>query len=229
MRALGASLLLAQVMPSMAMAQDCGADISAVADVQSVEGALFPEQFLGQEDHIRWGTYGSDGTDEGSWADFIWESVKKVNLDGVVDRYLEVQRIEEAIKEGANPNELGIPETHYRLQNVAQMQHVIEQAGQRSGGLAAHSLRDANSWFYTLFGNDSGSFRNMDMARYREIGAMQANEAAEVLPDFEADTFRRSGDQATADFGNSLSPEQRRDLFKLHSEWFAPARSPHLD
>ena len=107
------------------------------------------------------------------------------------------------------------------------MQHVIEQAGRRSGGLAAHSLRDANSWFYTLFGNDSGSFKNMDMARYREIGAMQADEAAEVLPDFEADTFRRSGDQATVDYGNSLAPAQRRDLFKLHSDWFAP--SPHRD
>ena len=71
----------------------------------------------------------------------------------------------------------------------------------RAGGLAAHSLRDANAWFYTLFGNDSGSFKNMDMARYREIGAMDAEEAAKILPEFESDTFRRSGDKETIQYG----------------------------
>ncbi len=216
-----------QALPSVALGQTCASDISAISDVRRVEGALFPEQFLEQKEHIRWGMYGSDKSEEGSWADFIWESIKKVTLDGVIDRYLEVQRIKDAVEKGANPGELGIPHDHYRLRNVAEMQNVIEQAGPRAGGLAAHSLRDANAWFYTLFGNDSGSFKNMDMARYREIGAMQADKASAVLPDFEAETFRRSGDRATSEYGNSLAPSQRRELFKLHSEWFAPERSPH--
>ncbi len=227
MRLLVFSVLFFQAVPSVAQAESCETAISPVSDVRRVESALFPEQFMGQQEHIRWGTYGSDNPEEGSWTNFIWESVKKVKFDGVVDRYLEVQKIQKAIESGAAPGELGISPEHYRLRNVAEMQEVIEQAGTRSGGLAAHSLRDANAWFYTLFGNDSGSFKDMNMARYREIGAMQADEAASVLPDFEAETFRRSGDQATVEFGNSLSPSQRRDLFKLHSEWFAPGPSPH--
>jgi len=227
MRLLVASVLFFQAVPSSALAQTCDPVISPVSDVRRVESALFPEQFMGQQEHIRWGTYGSDSPEEGSWTNFIWESVKKVKFDGVVDRYLEVQKIQEAIESGAQPEDLEIPPEHYRLRNVAEMQGVIQQSGTRSGGIAAHSLKDANAWFYTLFGNDSGSFKNMDMARYREIGGMQADEAASVLPDFEADTFRRSGDQATTEFGNSLSPDQRRDLFKLHSEWFAPGPSPH--
>ena len=188
---------------------------------------MFPEFFLGQEDHIRWGMVSSEEVEEGGWLDFLWESVKKIKIDGVVDRYFEVQRVEKAVKDGKAPGALDIPKSHYRLQNVAEMQNVIEQAGPNAGGLAAHSLRDANAWFYTLFGNDSGSFANMDMAQYRQIGAMQADQAASVLPQFEAETFRRSGDTATVRYGNMLPAEQRRDLFTFHSKYFAP--NPHSD
>ena len=97
MRLLVVSVLFFQAVPSVAQAESCETAISPVSDVRRVESALFPEQFMGQQEHIRWGTYGSDNPEEGSWTNFIWESVKKVKFDGVVDRYLEVQKIQKAI------------------------------------------------------------------------------------------------------------------------------------
>lgn len=64
----------------------------------------------------------------------------------------------------------------------------------------------------------------MDMARYREIAAMPGEEAAKVLPEFEADLFAKQSDPATVEFGNSLPAAQRHDLFMLHNQHLTPGK-----
>ena len=62
----------------------------------------------------------------------------------------------------------------------------------------------------------------MDMEEYRAIGAMSGDEAADVLPEFEAELFRNSTDPATVEFGNSLPAEERLQLFLFHNRHFTP-------
>jgi hypothetical protein len=196
----------------------------AASVASRVEGALFSDRFIDKAAQIQGENLGDDEIDGVGWLDFLKQSAKKLRFDRSVERYFEVQRIVKAVRSGASPGDLGIPDDHYRLRNVAEMQDVIEEAGPNADGLAAYSIRYANAWFYILFGNDSGNFQNMNMARYRDIGAMQAHDAFTILPKFETRTFRRSGDKDTVEFGNSLSAKNRGDLFKFYSRYFAPER-----
>jgi hypothetical protein len=199
-----------------AEATDCARSAGLHGDLDEVAHSVFAGAMKDQDDRIQWGMAGAD-EEKGGWLSFAWQGLSNLKLSGAWDRYNEVERITAAVKRGARTGSLGIPKENYRLRNVAELTEVIELAGDRADGIAAHSLRDANAWFYTLFGNNAGSFENMDMARYREIAAMPAGQAAKVLGEFEAKTFSASGDADTIAFGNSLPAEQRRDLFLLHS------------
>lgn len=161
--------------------------------------------------------------EEGGWWTFVLSATSNLSYSGMLDRYLEVERVIERVESGVKPSELGIAAGDYRLRNVAEMSDVIRSLPAGVDRPAAYSLRDANSWFYVLFGNNGGSFQGMDMQRYREIGAMSGSDAAEVLPQFEADLFARQTDPATVAFGNSLPAAERLDLFLFHNSLFSPS------
>ena len=216
MRFTSTILLIGLFLAGPAEATDCAQSVGPHGDVDAVVGAAFAGAMEDQEARILWGMAGAD-EEKGGWLSFAWQGLSNLKFTGAWDRYNEAERVMAAIRRGAKPSSLGIPEENYRLQTVAELTDVIEAAGDNADGIAAHSLRDANAWFYTLFGNNAGSFENMDMDRYREIAAMPAGQAAKVLGEFEAQTFRASGDADTIAFGNSLPAEQRRDLFLLHS------------
>ena len=187
-------------------------------------GASDAQSLLGNaelQDSMRRGD--SSDSDKG-WLSFIGTALSNLEVDGLVERYLEASQIEELIASGVQPEELGLDPKDYRLQNVAQMSEVARDVEGDVDQPAAHSLRDANFWFYTFFANNGGSFEGMDMERYREIGAMPGEQAAEHLPAFEADTFERSGDAATREFGESLPEENRRELFMMHNRLLSPGR-----
>lgn len=162
--------------------------------------------------------------EEGGWLDFLVEGAKNLEFDGMIDRFQQARAVRKAIEAGADPASLGIDEKDYRLRNVAEMSDVAEDVEGKVDHPAAHSLRDANFAFYTLFGNNGGSFEGMDMTRYREIAAMPGEQAAEVLPEFEADTFAKVQDPDTVAFGNSLPAAQRKQLFKLHNQLLTPGQ-----
>lgn len=152
------------------------------------------------------------------WADFALTALKYVKVDGMFDRAREVARIVGEVGGGADVAALGIDPNDHRLRNVAEMQSVIDaRRGRAEGPIAADGLRDANAAFYVLMGNNAGRFDGIDMARYRRIGALGVDEAAKVLPDFEADLFAAQSDPATIEFGNSLSPKHRRELFQAYN------------
>ena len=216
MRFVSTLLLIGLFLAGPAEASDCARSAGLHGDLDEVVRTAFAGAMKDQDDRIQWAMAGAD-QEEGGWLNFAWQGLSNLKFSGAWDRYTEVERITAVVKRGASASSLGIPEENYRLRNVAELTEVIEAAGDLAAGIAAHSLRDANAWFYTLFGNNAGSFENMDMARYREIAAMPAGQAANSLGEFEAQTFRASGDADTISFGNSLPAEQRRDLFLLHS------------
>jgi hypothetical protein len=218
MRSACAWLLLGLNFPGAALASNCARDSGPHGDVDAVVAAAFAGAMEDQEARILWGMAGAD-EEQGGWLSFAWQGLSNLKFSGAWDRYNEVERVSAAVKRGARAASLGIPQENYRLRNVAELTEVIVAAGDQADAIAAHSLRDANAWFYTLFGNNAGSFENMDIARYREIAAMPAEQAAKALGEFEAKTFRASGDADTIAFGNSLPAEQRRDLFLLHSQY----------
>ncbi len=161
-------------------------------------------------------------SDKRGWFSFFRTALRNLQLGGMLGRYLEARRVEKNIESGGSPKGLGLDPKDYRLRNVAEMSEVGSEVKGKVDRPAAHSLRDANFWFYTVFGNRSGSFEGMDMERYREIGAMPGKEAAEILPHFEAETFKCTQDPETIEFGNSLPERQRRDLFMLHNRVLSP-------
>ena len=162
--------------------------------------------------------------EQGGWLDFIATGAKNLQFDGMFDRFSKARGVEASVAAGADPSSLGIDKEDYRLRNIAEMQDVAQEVEGKVDHPAAHSLRDANFWFYTLFGNNAGSFKGMDMERYREIAAMPGKEAANVLPEFEAETFKQQDDPATIEIGNSLPAEQRGQLFKLHNTVLSPGK-----
>jgi hypothetical protein len=156
------------------------------------------------------------------WASFVGASLGNLQLDGMQERYAQASNIEELIASGVKPEELGIDPTNYRLRNIAEMSDVAKQVEGSVDRPAAHSLRDANMVFYTLFANKGGSMEGMDMERYREIAAMPGEQAAEKLPEFEAESFEKSTDPGTKEFGKALSVENRRKLFMMHNKTLSP-------
>jgi hypothetical protein len=156
----------------------------------------------------------------GGWLNFVATATANLSYRGMLDRYEEAERVVARVEAGQRPDGLGLPPSRYRLRNVAEMTEVIQglEGVERP---AAYSLRDANRWFYVLFGDNGGSFEGMDMDRYREIAAMPGEKAAEHLSQFEADTFRDSTDPGTIEFGNSLPAEERMELFLFHNRWVA--------
>lgn len=160
--------------------------------------------------------------DLAGWVDFAITALRYVKVDGMLDRAREVAGVIGAVKGGAAASGLGIDAGDHRLRNVAEMQSVIEsqraaRGGEAPGLLAADGLRDANASFYVLLGNNAGRFDGLDMVRYRAIGALGVEEAAKVLPDFEAELFANQTDAATIAFGDSLSPAHRRQLFEAYN------------
>ena len=149
------------------------------------------------------------------WADFAWTAMKNVQFSGMIDRTREVFRIVDAVASGGDVAALGIDPNDHRLRNVAEMHAIVAQSESGVGDdrLAAEGLRDANAVFYVLLGNGAGRFDGMDMERYRQIGRLSVDEAAEVLPEFEAELFAAQTDEATIEFGDSLSAKHRGDLF----------------
>ena len=216
MRFTSTILLIGLFLAGPAEATDCARSVGLHGDLDEVARSVFAGAMKDQGDRIQWGMAGAD-QEEGGWLTFAWQGLSNLKFSGALYRYNQVERIIAAVKRGARAGSLGIPKKNYRLRNVAELTEVIELVGDRADGIAAHSLRDANAWFYTLFGNNAGSFENMDMDRYREIAAMPAGQAANALGEFEAQAFKASGDADTIAFGNSLPAEQRRDLFLLHS------------
>ena len=163
--------------------------------------------------------------EDGGWVPFVREVIDKLTFDGILDRFLEVERIIEAVEAGASPAALGIDPEDYRLRNVAEMTDVLREIRGAVERPTADSLKAANQWFYVLFGNRGGDFSGMDMAEYREIARMPGDQGAERLPHFEERLFANSNDPDTRRFGNSLPAEQRLDLFLLHNRVFAPEKS----
>ena len=163
----------------------------------------------------------------GGWLNFVATATANLSYSGMLDRYKEAERVIARVEAGQRPDGLGLPPSRYRLRNVAEMTEVIQglEGVERP---AAYSLRDANHWFYVLFGDNGGSFEGMDMDRYREIAAMPGEEAAEHLSQFEADTFRDSADPGTIEFGNSLPAEERMELFLFHNRWVASTANPSV-
>ncbi len=162
--------------------------------------------------------------DDSGWLNFITTAADNLQFSGMIERYLEAREVKDAVEAGSRLDELGIDEEDYRLRNIAEMTDVANEVEGKVDHPAAHSLQAANFWFYTFFGNNGGSFEGMDMERYREIAAMPGEEAADVLPEFEAETFRRSQDPETIEFGNSLPEENRKELFMLHNSLFSPKK-----
>lgn len=162
---------------------------------------------------------------DNGWMSFLGAGFENLQLEGLQDRYLEASHIQKMIESGMKPEDLGLKPEDFRQQNIAQMSDVAHQVQGSVDRPAAHSLRDANFWFYTLFANNGGSMEGLDMNRYREIAAMSGDEAAEKLPEFEAEAFEHSSDPATNDFGKALSVEHRRNLFLMHNKAFSPRKN----
>jgi len=176
-----------------------------------------------QQEALRQRTSGAS-QDSGGWLDFATEGLRNLKFDGMIDRFQQASAMQEAVRGGADPGSFGLEEEDYRLRNIAEMTDVATEVEGKVDHPAAHSLASANFWFYTLFENRGGAFKDMDMDRYREIAAMPGAEAADVLPEFEAETFRRSGDEDTVRFGNALPAANRRDLFEAHNKFLTPKK-----
>jgi hypothetical protein len=219
---LSATLLSATLLtPASALAQDLCAvgALPLQGDLQSVTEQMVVQAGQDIAENIAAAT---PEAEEGGWLSFIGSSISNLTFDGMLDRYLAVEEVIERVEAGEAPGDLGIPTEDYRLRNVAEMTEIIQRLEGTVDNLAAYSLRDANASFYTLFGNEGGDFSNMDMGRYREIGEMSGDAAAEVLPEFEAELFRSSSDPDTVAFGNSLPANERLALFMFHNRWFTP-------
>jgi len=162
---------------------------------------------------------GNPHVDQGGWFTFIQESLKNLNFDGLLDRFIETEQVIDAVKSGRSPSRLGLKTNDYRLRNVAEMTAVLEEIEGQVERPTAASLQAANRWFYVLFGNNGGSFEDVDLERYREIARMPGSQGAKHLPQFEEKLFSRSEDPATRRFGNSLPAEQRLNLFLLHNRF----------
>ncbi|MFT5431195.1 MAG: hypothetical protein ACI9OJ_001874 [Myxococcota bacterium] len=155
--------------------------------------------------------------DLAGWAGFAVTAIKYIEVGGMIDRARNISRVVGEVQGGADVAALGIDPSDHRLANVAQMQSVMDAHQKDGHQTAAHGLRDANAAFYVLLGNNAGRFDGMDMERYRKIGALGVDEAAKVLPDFEADLFAGQTDEGTIEFGNSLSARHRGQLFEVYN------------
>jgi len=204
--------------PAASAQEMCGmGDQLLLGDMQSVSQALFTN--MARDMAL---TAATQSEEEGGWWTFITTSVGNITFDGMLTRFVETDVVIDLIEEGRDPASLNYPEGAHRLRNVAEMTDVIGELSADVDNPAAYSLRDANMWFYILFGNEGGDFSSMDMEEYRTIGAMSGDEAAEVLPEFEAELFRNSTDPSTVEFGNSLPAEERLQLFLLHNRYMTP-------
>ena len=156
---------------------------------------------------------------------FLGTVVGNVELDGLKDRYREASDVKDWIDWGLKPEELQLKPEDFRLRNIAEMSDVANQVEGSVDHPAAHSLRDANFWFYTLFANKGGSMEALDMQRYREVAAMPGDKAADQVSKLEAEAFEQSADPETNAFGKSLSVEHRRRLFLMHNQALSPAKN----
>jgi len=222
-RVLTALTLSSLALPSAQAQEMCGmGEMVLMGDMQSVSQAMFTN--MAREVALE----AASGAEEeqGGWWTFITTSVGNITFDGMLTRYIETDVVIDLVEAGRDPATLNYPPGSHRLRNVGEMTDVIGELPETVDNPAAYSLRDANMWFYILFGNEGGDFSGMDMEEYRAIGALPGDQAAEVLPEFEAELFRNSTDPSTVEFGNSLPAEERLQLFLLHNRYMTPDGAP---